>query len=171
METVHLRDGSPVSIRPVTPLDEPALHSLLANLSPEARRLRFFTGAADIDQAACRETVTDPDHYGLIAHDSACMAVGHAAYIRLDERRAEVAVEISDHLHDRGLGTILIERLAAVAEHHGITDFVAEVLHENHEMLDAFRDGFDAQADLCVDMDTVEFPTATWHLTPERFGS
>jgi GNAT superfamily N-acetyltransferase len=37
-----------------------------------------------------------------------------------DKTCAEVAVEIADHLHGRGLGTLLIERLAAVAERRGL---------------------------------------------------
>jgi hypothetical protein len=44
----------------------------------------------------------------------------HALYVQLDRTRAEVAVEVADHLHDRGLGTIFIERLAAVAGHHAL---------------------------------------------------
>ncbi len=38
--------------------------------------------------------------------------VAHALYIQLDGTRAEVAVEVADHLHGRGFGTILIEQLA-----------------------------------------------------------
>ncbi len=71
--------------------------------------------------------------------------VGHATFVQLDEAHAEVAVEVADHLHGRGLGTVLIERLAAVAERRGITYFVAEVLCENRAMLDVFREGFDGR--------------------------
>ncbi len=90
--------------------------------------------------------------------------------MKLDEQRAEVAVEVADHLHGRGLGTILIERLAAVAEARGITRFVAEVLPDNSAMLDVFRDGFDAQLHFHDGTDTAEFPTAAWRLAHERFA-
>ena len=78
--------------------------------------------------------------------DSIPALVGHATYVQLDAERAEIALEVADRLHGRGLGTILIERLAEVAERRGIEVFVAEVLAENHEMLDVFREGFDARA-------------------------
>jgi GNAT superfamily N-acetyltransferase len=156
VELVQLRDGSTVTVRPASGQDEPALRSFLSGLCPEARRLRFFTGAANIAYAARLAAAADPKHRGLIAHDEAGTIVGHATYVQLDETRAEVAVEVADQLHGRGLGTILIERLAATAEEQGITHFVAEVLPDNHEMLDVFRDGF---------------PTASWRLARERFSA
>src|SRR5271166_615814 len=144
-EFARLRDRSSVALRPSTARDEPALRSFLAGLCLEARRLRFFTGAADVSRAAHWAASTGADRCGLVAHDEMGVLVGHAAYIQLDERRAEVAVEVADHLHDRGLGTILIERLAVIAEQRGITLFIAEVLSENHAMLDVFREGFDGR--------------------------
>ena len=93
---------------------------------------------------------------GLLAHDESGLLVGHALYIRLDDTRAEVAVEVADRLHDRGLATILIERLARVAAEHGITRFVAEVLPQNHAMLAVFCDGFDAHVALREGTDAVD---------------
>jgi GNAT superfamily N-acetyltransferase len=142
---VLLRDGSLVAIRAASAADEPALRSFLEGLCLEARRLRFFTGAADLAWAAHSAAVTDERHYGLLAHDQLGVLVGHATFVQLDEAHAEVAVEVADHLHGRGLGTVLIERLAAVAERRGITYFVAEVLCENRAMLDVFREGFDGR--------------------------
>ena len=47
-ELVRLRDGSSVTVRRASTLDEPALRSFLEGLCLEARRLRFFSGAANI---------------------------------------------------------------------------------------------------------------------------
>ena len=170
-ELVRLRDGSSVTVRPSNARDEPALESFLSGLCLEARRLRFFTGAANIAYAARAASATDPHRYGLLAHDEGGVPVGHATYVQLDRTRAEVAVEVADHLHGRGLGTILIERLASVAESRGITSFIAEVLPENHAMLSVFRDGFDARSYFHEGTDAVEFPTASWRLARERFGA
>ena len=86
--------------------------------------------------------------------------------------RAEVAVEVADHLHGRGLGTILIERLAVIAEQRGITHFVAEVLSENHAMLDVFREGFDGRVVRQEgSQERVEFLTSGWRLARERFDA
>ena len=166
---VRLRDGSSVTIRPATARDEPALRSFLTGLCLEARYLRFFTGGPDISYAAHLAATVDERHHGLIAHEEAGALVGHAIYIQLDQERAEVAVEVADHLHGRGLGTILIELLAARAERRGITRFVADVLPENHEMLDVFRDGFEAHVRLHDRTDAVEFPTSSWRLARQRF--
>jgi GNAT superfamily N-acetyltransferase len=169
IELVRLRDGSQVTLRPMTAADEPALRSFLAGLSPQARRLRFFSGAVDLTSAAHHAGATGAGRYGLIAHDEMGVLVAHALYIPLDHARAEVALEVADHLHDRGLGTLLIERLAAVAEQRGITHFVAEVLPENNAMLDVFRDGFDAHVAFREGTDTVELPTSAWRTASERF--
>jgi GNAT superfamily N-acetyltransferase len=168
-QLVRLRDGSSATVRAVSAADEPALLTFLSGLCLEARRMRFFTGAADIEYAAHFAAATGADRYGLIAHDEEGVTVGHATYAKLDDKRAEVAIEVADHLHGRGLGTLLIERLAAVAEARGITRFVAEVLPENSAMLDVFRDGFEAHVRFHDGTDTAEFPTAAWRLARERF--
>lgn len=170
-ELVRLRDGSRVTLRPMTAQDEPALRSFLAGMSVQARRMRFFTGAVDVASAAHSTSATGGGRFGLVAHDETGVLVAHALYVQLDAARAEVAVEVADHLHDRGLGTILIERLAAVAERRGITHFVAEVLPENRAMLEVFRDGFDAHVALGGGTDTVELPTSAWRTAGERFPS
>jgi len=167
---VRLRDGARVTVRAATAEDEPALLSFLSGLCLEAKRLRFFTGAADMVYAAHLAAATGTDRYGLIAHDETGLTVAHATYVKLDDARAEVAVEVADHLHSRGLGTILIEQLAAVAEARGIARFIAEVLPDNRAMLDVFRDGFDADLSLHDGTDTVEFSTASWRLAHERFA-
>jgi GNAT superfamily N-acetyltransferase len=169
-ELISLRDGSSVTVRPASALDEPALRSFLEGLCLEAQRLRFFTGAANLAFAAHLGAAADAQHYGLVAHDEMGALVGHATYVKLDETRAEVAVEVADHLHGRGLGTILIERLAVIAEQRGITHFVAEVLAENRAMVDVFREGFDGRVVRQEGPEKrVEFLTSGWRLARERF--
>lgn len=169
-ELVRLRDGSLVTVRAAAPSDEPALRSFLDGLGLEARRMRFFSAAANLDYAAHLGSATGTDRCGLLAHDETGVLVGHATYVQLDARHAEVAVEVADHLHGRGLGTILIERLAEVAEARGITHFVAEVLCENRAMLDVFREGFDARVVRQEGPEErVEFLTSGWRLARERF--
>jgi RimJ/RimL family protein N-acetyltransferase len=166
----RLRDRSSVALRPATARDEPALRSFLTGLCLEAQRLRFFTGAADMSLAAHLVAATGSDRFGLLAHDEAGELVGHALYIQIDQTRAEVAVEVADRMHGLGLGTILVERLAATAEQRGIRRFVAEVLPDNRAMLDVFRDGFDAELSFRGGIEKVEFPTASWRLATKRFG-
>ncbi len=171
VELLRLRDGSSVTVRAAGADDEPALLAFLSGLGLEAKRLRFFTGAADMSYAAHLAAATGADRYGLIARDEAGVTVGHATYAQLDRTHAEVAVEVADHLHGRGLGTMLIELLARAAEQREITHFVAEVLCENRAMLEVFRDGFDGRVvHREGPEERVEFLTSAWRLAHERFA-
>ena len=166
-----MRDGSKVTIRLSTADDEPALFGFLARLCPEARRLRFFTGAVDVGEAAHLSAENDPHRAGLVAFDEDGDLVGHAMFIQLgtnEPGRAEVAVEVADDLHGLGLGTTLIERLGEIAERRGVSTFVAEVLPDNEAMLDVFRDGFDAEVHRREGIERVEFPASSWRLARER---
>ncbi len=168
--TISLRDGSTAKVRLSTERDEPALREFLAGLCLDARRLRFFSGGVDVAQAAHLSATTGIDRIGLLALDELGEPIGHAVCIETRPGRAEVAVEVADRLHGLGLGTILVERLAVVAERHGITTFSAQVLPDNSPMLAVFRDGFDAHVSWRAGVEVVEFPTAAWRLTLERYG-
>src|SRR5690606_39013571 len=73
--------------------------------------------------------------------------------------KAEVAFVVADDVAGQGLGTLLLERLAAIAEQRGITTFVASVLATNHAMLDMFRlSGFTATTTRDHETVEVEFP-------------
>ena len=72
--------------------------------------------------------------------------IGIGRYDRIDPRSAEVAFNISDHYQGRGIGSVLLEHLAAIAQEFGITRFTAEVLPQNRKMLAVFSDaGYDVR--------------------------
>ncbi|MDQ4046599.1 MAG: GNAT family N-acetyltransferase, partial [Actinomycetota bacterium] len=59
---------------------------------------------------------------------------------------AEVAFNIADRHQGRGIGSILLEHLAAAARENGIRRFTAEVLPENRKMLAVFSEaGYDVK--------------------------
>lgn len=167
----RLRGGGHVVVRKALATDEAEIGEFLAGLCPEARRLRFFSGGIDIARMTHEIAASGPDRLGLVALDPSGAIVGHALCIELGGARAEVAVEVADRLHGEGLGTVLIERLADLAEQRGIRTFVAGVLPENRAMLDVFRDGFDAKPKWCEGVELVEFPTGAWRLARERYSS
>jgi len=171
LESVALRDGRRVTVREATAADEPAIGEFLTGLCLETRRLRFFGVGLDVARVAHTIGPTRADRLGLVSLDAAGTIVGHAVCIDLKNRRAEIALEVADEMHGLGLGTILVERLAELAEARGITTLVAQVLPDNHAMLEVLRDGFDASVRWREGVDEVEFPSASWRLARERFGS
>lgn len=171
---VVLRDGSTVAIRSVEPEDLDGLRALLAGLTPEARRLRFFSGGADVQGAARRAaTVGLRDAAGLVAlAGDPQEIVGHACFERGAPDVAEVAFEVSARMRGQGLATILLAHLAEVAAERGIERFVAEVLPENRRMIEVFREsGFPTELKRGPDDLRVSFPTGFTAEVLERYAS
>ena len=157
--SVRLRDGRRVMVREADPADESAIGAFLSGLCLEARRLRFFTGGVDVPKMTSLVAAAGPGRLGLVAEDESKAIVGHAICIQMSDGRAEIALEVADDLHGQGLGTVLVERLAELAERRGIETLVAEVLPDNRLMLEVFRDGFDAHVKWREGVDEVEFPS------------
>jgi GNAT superfamily N-acetyltransferase len=163
---IRLRNQVGVSIRAVTLDDEPAIFAFLTGLSIASRRLRFFTAAVDLRAEAHRGAAgDDSDHHGILALAPERGVVGHAIYVRVpDSERAEVAVEVADDLHRLGLATMLLIRLARLAESRQISHFFAEVLPENRDMLTIFSEGFGAATVARRGEMDIEFATSNWRL-------
>jgi acyl-CoA synthetase (NDP forming)/GNAT superfamily N-acetyltransferase len=135
-------DGRVVHLRPIVPGDADALVEFHGRLSDRTRYLRYFGPYPRIPPRDLeRFTVIDyrdrVAFVGLLGHE--IVAVGR--YVRLDHSSAaEVAFVVRDDHQGRGLGSILLEHLAAAARESGIGRFEAEVLAENHQMVRVFRD-------------------------------
>jgi acyl-CoA synthetase (NDP forming)/GNAT superfamily N-acetyltransferase len=138
---VVLRDGGVVHVRPIRPGDAEAVHVFHAGQSPESIYLRFFAPLPRLsDREVARFTQVDyVDRVGLVATLGDAI-VGIARYDRIEDGRAEVAFNISDAHQGRGIGSVLLEHLAAAARERGITHFVAEVLPQNRKMMGVFTE-------------------------------
>jgi acyl-CoA synthetase (NDP forming)/GNAT superfamily N-acetyltransferase len=147
---VVLRDGATAHVRPVMPDDAPALRRFFHALSPGSLLLRFFTSTPEPMSEHELVRLTEVDHVdrvtllALLGDD----VVGVAEYERREGREAEVAFTTADSHHGRGLGSVLLEHLAAAARERRIERFVAKVLPENKKMLGVFRDaGYEVTRD------------------------
>ncbi|MDQ3054178.1 MAG: GNAT family N-acetyltransferase, partial [Actinomycetota bacterium] len=135
-------DGATVHLRPITPADADGLLGLHARSSERTRYLRFFGPYPRVsDKDLLR--FTNVDHHDRVALivllGEELIAVGR--YERLPDRdEAEVAFLVEDAHQGRGLGSVLLEHLAAAAQERGIRRFVAEVLAENRKMISIFRE-------------------------------
>ncbi|RZQ59910.1 bifunctional GNAT family N-acetyltransferase/acetate--CoA ligase family protein [Amycolatopsis suaedae] len=139
---VLLSDGGTVHLRPVVPDDADGLVALHSRLSDRTRYLRYFGAYPRIPQRDL-ERFSVVDHHDRVAFAAFLgddiVAVGR--YERIDGGdSAEVAFVVDDAHQGRGLGSILLEHLAAAASESGLRRFVAEVLAENAQMVRVFRD-------------------------------
>ena len=163
---VILKDGSTLRLRPPAREDADALLAFFSNLSEHSLYLRFH-GTRRVETELA-EAFLEPDwteRGDLIATLSGAGAeriVALATYVRLrDPAAAEVAFAVADELQGRGIGTRLLEQLAARAGLAGIERFVAEVMPENRAMLAVFEDaGFDIARELAGGTIEVTFPIA-----------
>jgi acetyl coenzyme A synthetase (ADP forming)-like protein len=140
---VILRDGTTLRLRPPTAEDVGALLAFFGGLSEESLYLRF-NGVRHVDEKLV-EPVFDPDWHergalvGTLADEGEERIVALANYVRWrDPALAESAFVVADELQGRGIGTRLLEQLAARAAAAGIERFVAEVAAGNHRMLGVF---------------------------------
>ena len=139
---VVLRDGTTTHIRPIVPTDAPALQAFHVAQSDRSTYLRFFASLARLSDRDL-ERFTNVDHdsrVALIAVTADDEIIGVARYDRIGADEAEVAFNIADTHHGRGLGSVLLEHLAAAARERGVRRFMADVLPQNGRMIAVFRD-------------------------------
>jgi len=151
IETLRLKDGRSVLVRPIHPQDEPLVQSFVRALSPRSRYFRFHNAIRELDPRMLR-AATHVDyrrHLALIAESfdgEIETEVGAARYVarREDPGTADFAVAIADAWQRQGLARRLLERLMQVAASRGVRRLTGDVLENNHAMLDlAGRLGFD----------------------------
>jgi acyl-CoA synthetase (NDP forming)/RimJ/RimL family protein N-acetyltransferase len=138
---VVLRDGGVAHVRPIMPTDADRIRRFHAGQSAESIYLRFFAPLKTLsDKDVARFTQVDNDwRVALVAtvHEA---IIGIARFDRLDETTAEVAFHISDAHQGRGVGSVLLEHLAAIGQERGVTKFVADVLPQNRKMIQVFTE-------------------------------
>ena len=138
---VVLRDGSVCHVRPIKPSDGPGLHRFHAGQSAESIYLRFFAPLRELSERDVHH-FTHVDYVDRVALVATIRddIIGVGRFDKVDERSAEVAFNIGDSYQGKGIGSVLLEHLAAIARDLGIAEFTAEVLPQNRKMLQVFAD-------------------------------
>lgn len=138
-----MKDGSPVSIRPIRPEDEPLMVRFHETLSDRSVYLRYFDPIRLSERVAherlsricfidyAREMV-------LVAVEPTDDGDAIIAAARLSKlygtKVAEFTIIISDHAQGKGLGTELLRRLLEVARAEGIAQVIGVILPEHDHM-------------------------------------
>ncbi|HEU4731888.1 MAG TPA: GNAT family N-acetyltransferase, partial [Kofleriaceae bacterium] len=161
-----LRDGASIAIRSLTPADRDHVVSVFRRMGQASVRHRFFTSKRELspsDLAFLDKLASGPDvALGAMLRDhTGERALGIGRYVVLEDgRSAEVAFDVGDADQGRGIGTLLLEHLAAIARANRIATFVAEVEADNAAMLDMFgKSGFAVRETLDQRTFHIEFPT------------
>jgi acetyltransferase len=133
----QLRDGTELHLRPVRPEDEPLLHGLVAHMTAEDLRMRFFTPTRGLShRMAARLTQIDYDREMALMAEKDGAALGIAHFLSDPDRlSAEYAVAVRSDWKSRGLGYLLMTRLIEVAREWRIGELIGDVLRENRPML------------------------------------
>ena len=163
---VLLKDGSRIVLRPIKSEDIEGWLGFVSRLSRRTKYLRFHSLPKLGREDAIRFCTVDyNDTFAFVAEVRGDQRKDIAAigrYYRLPKRHsAEVALAIEDAYQGRGIGTKLMEVLANVARENDITTFEADVLAENREMMNVFRDyGFHIASELQEGVFHITFPIA-----------
>ncbi|GAB2845293.1 bifunctional GNAT family N-acetyltransferase/acetate--CoA ligase family protein [Actinocorallia aurea] len=139
---VVLSDGGTAHLRPIRPEDAELLRAFYSRVSAESIYYRFFSPRPHLSEREIRHftTVDYSDRVALIATIGKQM-VGVVRYDRTkDPDQAEVAFLVEDAHQGRGVGSVLLEHLAAAARERGVARFEANVLPDNRKMTKVFKE-------------------------------
>ena len=137
MQTRYI-DG--LTIRALRHDDRETVAALFARLGDGSRAKRFCGAKPNLsDTELAVLSRVDLDHHVLVGYvDGDPEPAGLARLVR-DGDSAEVAFEVADVYQGRGIGSILVSELAAVARAAGITQLVATVCGDNPPAISLLR--------------------------------
>lgn len=165
-----LRDGSRVRIRTLCPEDRAKILDGFGRLSQRSRYLRFLTPKDHLsdDELTYLSELDSGRHFGMVvlrvdAAGAETDGVGIARFVRSpdDPTVAEPAITVTDEMQGKGLGRLLLQKLADAAQERDIHCFRCYLLAENIRVLDLIRRvfpgvHFQARGELI----TAEFPVS-----------
>ncbi|SCG71202.1 Acyl-CoA synthetase (NDP forming) [Micromonospora coxensis] len=168
---VLLSDGTTVQLRPIRPDDAPEIVAMHSRFSERTRYLRYFSPYPRIPERDLQRFVNvdhrDREAFVVLA-GGRIVAVGRYERLGPQAPEAEVAFVVEDAYQGRGIGSVLLEHLAAAASRYGIVHFVAEVLPANGAMLRVFADfGYQVQRQYADGVVHLTFPIAPTEATLE----
>ena len=131
---VLLADGTVAVVRGLSVDDADAVHALHDRVSDESIRMRFFAPSRHAAHTYVDHVLRDEGTLALVAEVRG-EVVGLGTAEPIDETTCEVAFLVSDDTRGQGVGTLLLEHLAALTRGRGYTHLEADVLVENHAML------------------------------------
>jgi acetyltransferase len=140
-----LRDGTPLTIRPIRPEDEPLMVKFHGTLSEETVQFRYFI-PQKLELRVAHERLTQIC-FNDYDRDIALVVVRRAPDTEEDEiiavgrlikvhgvNEGEFAIVISDRFQHQGLGTHLLQLLVNIGQQEGIERIFGQILPDNYGM-------------------------------------
>lgn len=149
-EFVLLKDGQGILLRTAQPGDVDRVEAFIGRLSRESLAMRFMGGVSYVPRKFMEDLCTgDPREraclLAIVGEGPEEEVVGLGNYVGQGGPTAEVAFMVADAYQNRGISTLILERIAGIAAGYGLVGFEADVLYENDKMLGVFKDsGFEA---------------------------
>jgi acetyltransferase len=140
-----MQDGTPVTIRPIRPEDEPLMVKFHETLSERSVYFRYFH-AMRLTQRIAHERLTRicfidyEREMALVVlrtdekGDQEILGVGRLINVH-GAKEGEFALLVSDNWHHRGLGIELLKRLVDIGRQEKLTRIFGDILPENRDML------------------------------------
>jgi acetyltransferase len=140
-----MQDGTPVTIRPIRPEDEPLMVKFHETLSERSVYFRYFH-AMRLTQRIAHERLTRicfidyEREMALVVlradekGDQEILGVGRLINVH-GTKEGEFALLVSDNWHHRGLGIELLKRLVDIGRQEKLTRIFGDILPENGDML------------------------------------
>ena len=137
----QLKDGTPVTIRPIRPEDEPLMVKFHETLSERSVYLRYFCSLSLSTRVEHERLVricfgSYDRGFALVAdrrnpETGQHEVLGVGRFSAINRREAEAAVLVSDRWQGRGLGTELLAGVTRVARQEGFRKLAGEILRDN----------------------------------------
>ena len=142
-ESITLKDGTKIIIRPIRPDDADDLQAAFQRLSMESIYLRFLSFKKELSDEEARQLATldyssRMAFVAIIQENGQEMVVGVSRYALPDTSHpetAETAVVVEDKYQGRGIGKLLLWRLVHYAREQGIHFLCGNLQIGNNTML------------------------------------
>jgi RimJ/RimL family protein N-acetyltransferase len=147
-----LGDGWRIFVRPIRPDDELLIRDLLAHVSKEDLRLRFFDSIKEFSHQFIAK-LTQLDYaraMAFVAIDEASSEMLGVVWLYSDSihETGEYAILLRSDLHGRGLGWVLMQLIIEYAKSERLSRIHGEILQDNSVMLKMCRElGFEVKTD------------------------
>jgi acyl-CoA hydrolase/GNAT superfamily N-acetyltransferase len=143
-ETIDI-DGEPVTIRPAKPVDERRIQEHFYNLDKDDVVSRFFHEKTsfvhdEVKGVSLIDYIKDLTVVAVVGEFGFGRIVGIGEYLlNPASNEAEIAFSISKSYQKKGLGKILLNKLAAAARDNGIAGLMAYTSAQNRGMIKLFK--------------------------------